>query len=89
MAFPLSSAPCIVAAAIGFSGSRPIGSRPARVAWIASSSAPPGPALYRKSPLDRHWRDISTISQHAFANEKGYAEVGRAMLSLDPASLMI
>ena len=48
-----------------------------------------GTALYRKSPLDRLWRDISTISQHAFANEKGYAEVGRAMLGLDPLSLMI
>ena len=48
-----------------------------------------GTALYRKSPLDRLWRDISTISQHAFANEKGYAEVGRAMLGLDPQSLMI
>jgi alkylation response protein AidB-like acyl-CoA dehydrogenase len=48
-----------------------------------------GTALYRKSPLDRLWRDISTISQHAFANEKGYAEVGRAMLGLDPQSLLI
>ncbi len=48
-----------------------------------------GTALYRKSPLDRLWRDISTISQHAFANEKGYAEVGRAMLGLDPQSLML
>lgn len=48
-----------------------------------------GTALYRKSPLDRLWRDVSTISQHAFANEKGYAEVGRAMLGLDPQSLMI
>jgi alkylation response protein AidB-like acyl-CoA dehydrogenase len=48
-----------------------------------------GTALYRKSPLDRLWRDISTISQHAFANEKGYGEVGRAMLGLDPQALMI
>lgn len=48
-----------------------------------------GTALYRKSPLDRIWRDISTITQHAFANEKGYGEVGRAMLGLDPQSLMI
>jgi len=48
-----------------------------------------GTALYRKSPLDRLWRDISTITQHAFASEKGYGEVGRAMLGLDPQSLMI
>ena len=48
-----------------------------------------GTALYRKSPLDRLWRDISTISQHAFAAERGYAEVGRAMLGLDPQSLML
>ena len=48
-----------------------------------------GTALYRKSSLDRLWRDISTISQHAFAAEKGYAEVGRAMLGLDPQSHML
>jgi len=48
-----------------------------------------GTALYRRSPLDRLWRDVSTITQHAFANEKGYGEVGRAMLGLDPQSLMI
>ncbi|MBW2501043.1 MAG: acyl-CoA dehydrogenase family protein [Deltaproteobacteria bacterium] len=48
-----------------------------------------GSALYARSPLDRHWRDIATITQHAFANEKGYGEVGRAFMGLDPRSLMI
>jgi alkylation response protein AidB-like acyl-CoA dehydrogenase len=48
-----------------------------------------GSALYARSPLDRHWRDISTVTQHAFANEKGYGEVGRAYLGLDPQSHMI
>ena len=48
-----------------------------------------GSALYRKSPLDRHWRDCATISQHAFANENAYGEVGRAFMGLDPKSMLI
>lgn len=63
--------------------------RAAKAAAAGMYEAAGGTALYRKSPLDRLWRDISTISQHAFANEKGYAEVGRAMLGLDPQSLML
>lgn len=63
--------------------------RAAKTAVSGMYEAAGGTALYRRSPLDRLWRDISTISQHAFANEKGYAEVGRALLGLDPQSLMI
>lgn len=63
--------------------------RAAKGAVAGMYEAAGGTALYRRSPLDRLWRDISTISQHAFANEKGYAEVGRAMLGLDPQALMI
>ncbi|MEZ4333956.1 MAG: acyl-CoA dehydrogenase family protein [Myxococcota bacterium] len=63
--------------------------RAAKTAVSGMYEAAGGSALYRRSPLDRLWRDISTISQHAFANEKGYAEVGRAMLGLDPQSLML
>ena len=48
-----------------------------------------GSALYSKSPLDRQWRDISTITQHAFANERVYGEGGRAMMGLDPQSMML
>ncbi len=63
--------------------------RASKLAVDAMYEAAGGTALYRRSPLDRLWRDITTISQHAFANEKGYAEVGRAMLGLDPQSLLI
>lgn len=63
--------------------------RASKAAVAGMYEAAGGTALYRKSPLDRLWRDISTISQHAFANEKGYGEVGRAMLGLDPQALMI
>jgi alkylation response protein AidB-like acyl-CoA dehydrogenase len=63
--------------------------RASKTAVAGMYEAAGGTALYRKSPLDRLWRDISTISQHAFANEKGYGEVGRAMLGLDPQALMI
>lgn len=48
-----------------------------------------GSALYRKSPLDRCWRDSATISQHAFANENAYGEVGRAFMGLDPRSALL
>ncbi len=48
-----------------------------------------GSALYSNSLLDRQWRDISTITQHAFANERVYGEGGRALMGLDPKSHMI
>lgn len=48
-----------------------------------------GTALYSTSPLDRYWRDVSTITQHAFANERVYGEGGRALMGLDPQSMMI
>lgn len=48
-----------------------------------------GSALYATSRLDRHWRDISTITQHAFAHERGYGETGRAFMGLDPRSMML
>jgi len=48
-----------------------------------------GSALYATSPLDRQWRDIATVTQHALVNARGYAEVGRAFLGLDPDSLLL
>ncbi len=47
-----------------------------------------GATLYRKSPLDRHLRDITTISQHALVNQRSYAEAGRSALGLDPDVLV-
>lgn len=48
-----------------------------------------GAALYSNSLLDRQWRDISTITQHAFANERVWSEGGRALMGLDPRSMML
>lgn len=48
-----------------------------------------GAALYATSPLDRQWRDVTTVTQHALVNARGYAEVGRALLGLDPDSFLI
>jgi indole-3-acetate monooxygenase len=59
-----------------------------RSAVQAMYEAGAGSALYRKSPLDRHLRDITTISQHALVNQRSYAEVGRSALGLDPATLI-
>jgi alkylation response protein AidB-like acyl-CoA dehydrogenase len=63
--------------------------RAARNVVQAMYEAGGGSALYSCSPLDRHLRDIATITQHAFANARGYGEVGRAFMGLDPDSLMI
>jgi len=48
-----------------------------------------GTALYRKSALDRYFRDSATISQHAFANENAFGEIGRAFMGLDPKSALL
>ena len=48
-----------------------------------------GAALYATSPLDRQWRDVTTVTQHALVNARGYGEVGRALLGLDPDSLLL
>lgn len=48
-----------------------------------------GTALYRRSPLDRHFRDISTIAQHALVNARAWSEMGRAFLGLDPGTPLI
>ncbi len=48
-----------------------------------------GAALYATSPLDRQWRDVTTVAQHALVNARGYGEVGRALLGLDPDSFLI
>lgn len=48
-----------------------------------------GAALYATSPLDRQWRDVATVAQHALVNARGYGEVGRALLGLDPDSFLI
>jgi len=48
-----------------------------------------GAALYATSPLDRQWRDVTTVAQHALVNVRGYGEVGRALLGLDPDSFLI
>ncbi len=48
-----------------------------------------GSALYRTSPLDRHFRDISTLAQHALVHARAYAEMGRAFLGLDPGTPLI
>ena len=63
--------------------------RSARDAVQLMYEAGSGSALYASSPLDRQWRDIATVTQHALVNARGYAEVGRAFLGLDPDSLLL
>jgi alkylation response protein AidB-like acyl-CoA dehydrogenase len=43
--------------------------------------------IYRSSPLDRHMRDITTMSQHMLSQTKTYVNCGRSLLGLDPGGL--
>ena len=63
--------------------------RAGRSVVTAMYEAGGGSALYRKSPLDRYFRDSATVGQHAFANENAYGEVGRAFMGLDPRSALL
>lgn len=41
--------------------------------------------VYRRSPLDRQLRDVTTMSQHMIAQARTYAASGRGLLGLAPA----
>lgn len=43
--------------------------------------------VYRTSPLDRHLRDLTTMSQHILCQTKTYAACGRGLLGLDPGGI--
>jgi alkylation response protein AidB-like acyl-CoA dehydrogenase len=40
--------------------------------------------VYRRSPLDRHLRDVTTMAQHTLCQTKTYAACGRRLLGLEP-----
>jgi alkylation response protein AidB-like acyl-CoA dehydrogenase len=40
--------------------------------------------VYRRSPLNRHLRDITTMAQHMLCQTKTYAACGRTLLGLEP-----
>ena len=43
-----------------------------------------GSALYATHPLDRHFRDVHTLSQHVVVSQKTYQTAGRMFLGLGP-----
>ena len=43
--------------------------------------------VYRKSPLDRHFRDATTMAQHILCQTKTYANCGRSLLGLEPGGI--
>ncbi len=43
--------------------------------------------IHRASPLDRHLRDITTMSQHVLSQTKNDVAAGRALLGLDPQAV--
>jgi alkylation response protein AidB-like acyl-CoA dehydrogenase len=43
--------------------------------------------VYRRSPLDRHFRDVTTMAQHLVCQTKTYGAAGRRFLGLDPAMI--
>jgi indole-3-acetate monooxygenase len=40
--------------------------------------------VYRRSPLDRHLRDVTTMAQHVLCQTKTYGACGRTLLGLEP-----
>ena len=44
--------------------------------------------VYARSPLDRHYRDIATMTQHVLAQPKTWVAAGRALMGLDPQSIV-
>ena len=44
--------------------------------------------VYRRSPLDRHYRDIATMAQHVLAQTKTSVPSGRVLLGLDSQSFI-
>jgi alkylation response protein AidB-like acyl-CoA dehydrogenase len=44
--------------------------------------------VYRRSILDRHYRDIATMAQHVLSQTKTRIPAGRALLGLDPQSII-
>jgi alkylation response protein AidB-like acyl-CoA dehydrogenase len=43
--------------------------------------------VQRRSPLDRHLRDVTTLAQHILGQTKTYANCGRSLLGLDPGGI--
>ena len=50
--------------------------------WIYSSAGTTG--IFTKSPLERHFRDIHVMTQHAFFSFSRYETVGQVYLGLPP-----
>ncbi len=52
------------------------------VDWIYSAAGTTG--IFTKSPLERHFRDIHVLTQHAFSSFSRYETVGQVYLGLPP-----
>lgn len=47
-----------------------------------------GASVYAKNLVDRQFRDMLTVCQHAIAQPRSYAAVGRVLLGLEPEELL-
>ena len=52
------------------------------VEWMWSVAGTSG--IFQSSPLERHFRDMQVLKQHAFYAEQRYETVGRVYLGLPP-----
>jgi alkylation response protein AidB-like acyl-CoA dehydrogenase len=41
-------------------------------------------AIYERSPIERHFRDVNTIRHHGFVNESRFEAVGQVLLGMAP-----
>jgi alkylation response protein AidB-like acyl-CoA dehydrogenase len=52
------------------------------LAWAAAGSA----ALFEGEPLERCWRDVHAVGQHAFVSTRHFDRIGRITLGLPPGA---
>ncbi len=46
-------------------------------------------AVYERSPIERHFRDINTVRHHGFVCESRLEAVGQVMLGVDPEFMLV
>jgi alkylation response protein AidB-like acyl-CoA dehydrogenase len=46
-------------------------------------------AVYERSPVERHFRDINTVRHHGFVCESRFEAVGQVMLGVDPEFMLV
>jgi alkylation response protein AidB-like acyl-CoA dehydrogenase len=46
-------------------------------------------AVYERSPIERHFRDVNTVRHHGFVCESRLEAVGQVLLGVDPEFMLV